>query len=503
MCFLNSLRAKAFFWMSLLLWPFPIHASNAFHFSQRLQSVYRDIQKLKIESASSLLTEERNRGEKNGFIPYLESYADFFYYLVTDDIKSFQRDYSKKQDARLQEIASLPSDSPFQRMLIAEVRLHSAFVKLKFGNRTSGGWDIIRANRLLLDNVKQFPDFVPHLKTLGLLHVMIGSVPEEYQWIARLMGLRGEIAQGLRELATVEKKSPVFGREAQVVALLLKAYILNPDELPLNELKALPYQEPDNLLFHFLAASVLMKRGESKTAEAIIDKAPQGADYLHFPFLHYMKAELQLYAGHYQQSAIGFSKFVAQTKGGNFVKDALFKQFLGRWLRNGETPKPLLESVLSTGSQHVEADKHAHKMAERFLKGEMVDEQRVLFRARYAFDGGYLKDAENLLRKTREVDFKLLVSKIEYNYRLGRVLQQQGNLREAIPYLTRAAAMSHGYDYYFGPSAALQLGYIYQEMGQIEKAFSYFETALSFKKHEYKNSIDNKARAALTRLRGN
>src|SRR5690606_22482919 len=251
MCFLNSLRAKAFFWMSLLLWPFPIHASNAFHFSQRLQSVYRDIQKLKIESASSLLTEERNRGEKNGFIPYLESYADFFYYLVTDDIKSFQRDYSKKQDARLQEIASLPSDSPFQRMLIAEVRLHSAFVKLKFGNRTSGGWDIIRANRLLLENVKLFPDFVPHLKTLGLLHVMIGSVPEEYQWIARLMGLRGEIAQGLRELATVEKKSPVFGREAQVVALLLKAYILNPDELPLNELKALPYQEPDNLLFHF------------------------------------------------------------------------------------------------------------------------------------------------------------------------------------------------------------------------------------------------------------
>ena len=489
-------------WAGLLLILFPAQARDAFDFSAPLQAAYSDIQKLRIGAASTLLKAERKKGTGNGFIPYLESYADFFYYLVTDDQKSYNQHFAKKQDARLQEIAALSDKSPYQRMLMAEVRLHSAFVKLKFGNRTSGGWDIIRANRLLSENARLFPDFVPHLKTLGLLHVMIGSVPEEYQWVARLMGLRGDIALGLKELAEVEKKSPVFAREARVVSLLLKAYMLSPDEFPLPELRELPYREPDNLLFHFLSASVLMKRGESRSAQEILDKAPLGGSYLDFPFLHYMKAELALYAARYTDAQTGFQYFIDHSQGINFVKDALFKQFLSQWLKQGEISKELLDKIVSTGAQNVEADKHAQRMAERFLRGEISGEQRILFKARYAFDGGYLTDAENLLRPQHESSFAHLHSRIEYNYRMGRILQQQHKWKEAIPFLTRAVTLNQGYDYYYGPSAALQLGYIYQDLGQPDQAVTWFEKALSFKKHEYKNSIDNKARAALTRIRG-
>src|SRR5690606_6856351 len=128
--------------------------------------------------------------------------------------------------------------------------------------------DIIKANRLLAENVKLFPTFIPHLKTLGLLHVMIGSVPEEYQWVARFMGLKGDIGEGLNELARVERESTLFGQEAGVISLLLRAYILHPDDSLIPELRQLPSRNPDNLLFHFLSASVLMKHGESRAAQA-------------------------------------------------------------------------------------------------------------------------------------------------------------------------------------------------------------------------------------------
>jgi hypothetical protein len=50
------------------------------------------------------------------------------------------------------------------------------------------------------------------------------------------------------------------------------------------------------------------------------------------------------------------------------------------------------------------------------------------------------------------------------------------------------------------PQAALQLGYLAQEAGQKALARSYFEKALHYPWHEYKNSTDAKANLALRKL---
>lgn len=478
----------------------PAGTGGDFVFSPELVKAYSDIQKLRLEKARNILIEERGKKGENGFIPYLESYSDFFYFLVTDNQKDYAA-FGKRQEARLEQLAKLSGASPYQRMMMAEIRLHSAFVKLKFGNRTSGSWDIIKANRLLGENLKLFPEFVPHLKALGLLHVMIGSVPEDYQWVARMMGLRGTVRQGLAELATVEKESGLFGKEARVTALLLHAYVLQPDERLIAKLKEMPYDEPDNLLFHFLSASILMKRSQGEAALAILDRAPRSGEYVAFPFLHYMKAEVSLQKRLYSKAATEYDHFLNQTRGINYLKDSYFKKFLCTWLDNGMKPQAgLLSKVMSSGAMNVEADKHAQSNAERFLANKIDDGQKVLFEARYAFDGGFLTSALSVLEGVNEASFSHIQSKIEYNYRLGRILQQQGKTGEAIPFLKRALQMNQGYEYYFGASAALQLGYIYRKAGQPDTAAGFFKKAMSFKKHEYKNSIDNKARAALTEL---
>jgi uncharacterized protein HemY len=44
------------------------------------------------------------------------------------------------------------------------------------------------------------------------------------------------------------------------------------------------------------------------------------------------------------------------------------------------------------------------------------------------------------------------------------------------------------------------LGYIYQSQGKLEDAKVYFERAISYRRHEYKNSIDSKAKSALAQI---
>src|SRR5690606_29119461 len=123
---------------------------------------------------------------------------------------------------------------------------------------------------------------------------------------------------------------------------------------------------------HFLSASVLMKHGESGAAQAILEKAPQGPEYLSFPFLNYMKAELSLRRGDYKKAQTGYNLFINKTNGDNFVKDAYFKQFICYWLKTGQLNNDLLAEVSRAGSLNTEPDKHAQKMASRFTKGEIA-----------------------------------------------------------------------------------------------------------------------------------
>ncbi len=54
---------------------------------------------------------------------------------------------------------------------------------------------------------------------------------------------------------------------------------------------------------------------------------------------------------------------------------------------------------------------------------------------------------------------------------------------------------------YFAPNSCLHLGYIYEKQQNIQKAISYFEKAITYENHEYKGSIDNKAKAKLNQLK--
>lgn len=121
-------------------------------------------------------------------------------------------------------------------------------------------------------------------------------------------------------------------------------------------------------------------------------------------------------------------------------------------------------------------------------------------KARLAFDGGYYDKALELLSSYSENSFDQASNRAEFNYRKGRIFQKLNNLQNAIAYFERAIILSENQNWSFGASSALQLGYIYQSKNEKMKSKLNFEKAISYKKHEYKNSVDNKAKAALNEM---
>ena len=469
-------------------------------FTPKLQRAYFEIQKLKIQSARDLINEERAANADNGLVQYLDNYADLHYLLISEDKEAFKK-LLEKEDERLSKLDKLPDSSPYKKLFQAEIRIHWAFAKIKFGNEISGAWDIIKAYRLSDQNYQRFPSFIPTLKSLGLLHILIGSVPENYTWVTKILGLKGNVQLGVKEIETVIRDEPFFRQEAQLIDLLMHAYTLQLSTAQLEKLKQLPKDQPDNLLLHFFATTILMKEGNSREASWYLNNAPAGPAYIAFPFLNYLKGEIALQQGKYDSAFSWYSTFLKTYKGFNYIKDSNLKLFMCKWLANHDAEaNAYMLRIGKTGSAIIEADKLAQRTSEEYVVGKMNVQQKILYKSRYATDGGYLDEALAILEPFSEKSFSALADKAEFNYRNGRILQKSNQTDRSVPYFERAVALTKNTSIGFGASAALQMGYIFKNKGQKQKAIGSFKIAVSYKKYEYKNSIDNKAKAALSEL---
>jgi predicted negative regulator of RcsB-dependent stress response len=471
-----------------------------FTWTPGLQHAYTDLQKLKIQAAKQTLAKETGA---NGVRIFLDDYADMLTLVTSDDDRLFDT-LSDREDDRLNALKSLDASSPWQRVLLAEVRLHWAFIKLKFGKEVSASWDVIRAYKLLADNQKRFPDFLPTYKSLGTLHVMIGSVPDNYVWVANLLGLHGNIRQGQQEIQRA-MQDPTFRLETRLIDLMVKAYVLKFTSADEQQLKQLVSENRDNLLLHFFGATIEQKNGHSEQALTYLKARPVSGAYQPLPVIENILGDIYLQKGEYPVAIAHFQHFLSTYKGRNFLKDSYYKLFLCHWLANEPESQTrlFLQKVLAVGRTTVESDKAAQKFAQAYLKTGASPNQKILMRARLASDGGFTDSALTYLRPYSEAKFPATAEKAEYNYRMGRIFQRRNAPDTAISYLNRTLALCEspeGDRLSFGATAALQLGYIYAQKNDRTRARSFFQKALSFKHHEYKNSVDNKARAGLNQL---
>ena len=75
-----------------------------------------------------------------------------------------------------------------------------------------------------------------------------------------------------------------------------------------------------------------------------------------------------------------------------------------------------------------------------------------------------------------------------------------GKADSALLYYRRAIDKGKDIPRYFAANSALESAKIYEAKGEKDKAKYYYNLCLSFPNHEYKNGLDQKAKAGLNRL---
>ncbi len=424
---------------------------------------------------------------------YIRAFAEAAELILTEDQDKFAS-YEEAFDKRVNKKSGTASGAN-ELFLKAESHLHWMFVYLKFGREFDAALQLRKAYLITREARRKFPTYKAILKTSGLINVIIGSVPDKYNWVLSLLDMQGDVSEGLNQLQTLATSTHVLAREATLWHAFILGFVLQQPREGLTEIAMVT---TDSLLASdFLSANLYIKNSESEKALERIRRMEQNIRPADFPYLFYLKAEVLLHKGLYSESIIAYEDFIQHYKGQNYLKDSFYKIGICHWILDAKvSAEKSFATAKRTGKETTEADKYAS----RALLEDVLP-ATPLIQFRYYTDGGYYEEALAISRTLDAGKLTRPKDKLEFLYRQARLYHKLDSLEKAVQLYQQTINNDQDSGWYFAPNACLQLGYISMDAGNIKEARDYFNKALSYRRHEYKNSIDSKARSALDQLK--
>lgn len=482
----------------LLVFAFPNAGfSQNFTTSEDYNKAYSLLLDLKFTEAGELIKNLKTSQPDNLAPLYLEDLSDFLFIVVTEDQEQFEARKELRAE-RLKASNRLPDSSPYKLLAEGEIHLHWAFSMMRFGEYFNGAMAINKAFKALEKNIKMYPDFLPTYKSMGLLHTLIGTVPDNYRWATNLMGVDGTIELGIGEMEMVLAKAEHMPKlqnlrkETLFLLCFLHINLLNDHEALKRYQKEV--EKENGPLMDFAKASLYKENGEANKAIGVLSVSSESR--ASFPYLNYLLGELKL-ARMDDDASSFFITYIRSFKGKSYVKSAQQKIAWHSLLTNGDEKiyRNLISKVNEVGSTMLDEDKSAQK---EFESGEIPN--RILLKARLQFDGGFYREALKTLITSKTSDLTTADEKLEFTYRLGRIHHELKNQKEAISYYRLTIENGAESPRYFAANSSLMLGLIYEDSGKKNEALKAFEACSEFNNSEYRNSINQKAKAGILRL---
>jgi hypothetical protein len=472
-------------------------SAQVFDFNTRCQQAYREIIQLKLQNGQELLDAEK-RAHPDNLIPYfLENYIDFFVLFYNED----PQDYNARignLDQRLRRMDKGSDKSPFYLFTKSVIHFQWAAVRIKFGYHWDAGWQLRRAYLQIKENTKKFPSFKPNLVFNGAMQVAVGTIPEGYKWLSNLLGMKGSIKTGMESLEmfldSKDNLSQVFHDEASFYYLYLKFYMQNDREGVFEFIRNAKLDVRNNHLLTYLAVNLSLNNQQSENARRILLERNTGPEYLSSPAWDLEMGYIAI--SHLESDAATyFESFIKEFKGKFYLKDALQKLSWHYYLQGNQEQANYYRSLIpSLGSTDTDADQQALKEAE---SGKWPN--KLLLQARLLNDGGYHSEALRLLQGKRLTDFNVIEDKLEFAYRVGRIYDDMNRDDEAILFYRQSIVVGEKRREHFAARAALHIGYIYESKNDKTEALKWFERCLRMKDHDFKNSLDQRAKAGIER----
>lgn len=481
---------------------FPAQGGRYFDFSRQARQVYQEAFDTRFEKARQSLAKLQRTEPDNQIAVFLEHYIDFLTALTSNRDTDYAR-FQKQLLPRIDKLSRGDRDSPWHLFCQAEMRLQGALLAGRSSDYLAGLSDVKQAYALLEENRRRHPNFMPNLKSLGILNVIIGSIPEEYRWAVKALGgIDGDLEGGRQELAKaaeLAKKDPDFSFSGETILThgFVQLYAEENKEKAWKTIQSSGLNHRSSPLAAFLLAVSAARTGHNDEAIRYLEECPSGGEYAPFPYRYFSLGLYKLYRLD-KDANKPLERFLKELKSDIGAAEALQKLAWFHRIQGDNTGYDrYMQEIKKRGAPRSDTDKAALQEA---VRGDKPDP--ALLRARLLFDGGYYQRAYDLLLKEKKNYEQGSEFQLEYAYRLGRCAHELRRLDEAARLYQQVVQLGESQPLYYACNAALQLGLVYEEKADYTQARSAFKKCLSLTPDSYAASLHARAKAAMKRLPG-
>lgn len=476
--------------------------AQSLEFTPHAVQAYASVLALKVEESSRFISLERAENPQNLMPLLVENYLDFLSAFIQEE-QRYLDVLQQKKESRLSQFNKVSDANPLKRWALASVYLQSAIARSKFNEQWSAAVEMRKAFLLLEENHALFPTFAPNNIGRGLLYILVGSIPPNYQWVVKLASMKGGVSEGREMLKSALQSSELlpFQKVLRTEALFYLSFVelnLFPDKQAATDL--LKFYTPDdvnNPLLLYAKASIEMRTGQNDAAFQTLSSRKKLPSEIPFYYLDYLDAE-----AHLRQldvnALVSYTYFLTHFKGKNYRVDATRKTAWIALLKHDSLAYySTMQQVKQMEAGTVEADQQAVKEAIRNTAPTFE-----LLKARLLYDGGYYTRCQEVLIQVGKSFSNLSpTDKEEYTYRFGRLSQALGNQKDALYYYRLSYTLYRNSPLYYSANSALLAGEIHEMNNQKKEAEELFNLCLSLNPEEYRQGIHAKAKAGIDRLR--
>ncbi len=454
---------------------------------------------LKLDKARTVLKAELAKNPNNGAIHYLLHFNAYLKAFVSEESADY-KSYLTEQQRAVVQIQKLNDSEAFKKFALADIYFYSATLKGKFNEVYGAARDINRAHSLIEENHKSFPEFLPNNKTRGMLKVYLSTVPENYTWVINVLGIKGNLKDGLsllQEIAYHDEK-PEYGgiaKEASYLYSFALYQVAKQADKAWIETVRCTKDHKSSVLSTFFRSNMALKLNKNEAALSVLNARPKDKDYESCYIFYYLLGTAKL--NKQDPTAIEeFKTFQAGFHGRNYVKSNYQKMswyyFLGGDYNLAGYYKELITKL---GVSSTEDD----KQAAQYTKKPWPNKE--LLRTRLLYDGGYYTQAAGVISKIVLKELPNNNQKAEYCYRRGRISEKLGHSDLAMKFYEASSLYAFNSDEYYGAFACVYMGEYYAGKGDKKLAKKYFERALSFKNNkEYVESLEQRVKSGLKKV---
>jgi hypothetical protein len=457
-----------------------------FELNKEVVKAYRHFNKLDFIAFDSVVTLGQKQQSQNRFFDYLQGLRTSVTLLVDEDQIHYRQALSQRNDL-IQKLENVAGASPFKYWALADTYMYWSLIRAKYGDKVHAALDLRQAIKFATICRNQYPWFLPILKTTAICQAVASAVPEKFNWLAQLAGIKGNRTESVQTLESFLKHPLINNKlnflipEAACFYIALK-YNLDGDFKP----KGIHLNENPSELLLFGQVWLHSKMKEPALLIQKLNILEAKIKGLDFCYLRYLKAEAQL--NQLLDPQKEFLAFIGCSKGPSFKKSSIRKLAWYQLMQGNEKGykdwmRLMPSNPASPNDEDIQADIEYRQS--RIPLPELI-------KSRVLFDGGNYSEAFKFAQNSKPEN---LEHSLEKEYRLGRCTEALQQSRVASLHYKKVIREGSQSTEYFAASAAWQLALYYQKLGKTDSVNYYCNLVETLPNQAYKKSLSMKARA--------